>query len=101
MSSTAVGNAKEATLQDILEALGGEGSVQIQVDGNPVSAAHPMPVAAPGGGALATAAKQDTGNTSLSTISTTLTTIDGKTPSKGTAAMAASSPVTTATDDTV
>lgn len=45
------------------------------------------------GGGSATAARQDTGNTSLASI-------DGKVPAKGTAAMAASTPVTLATDDT-
>jgi len=47
--------------------------------------------------ALATNALQTTGNTSLSTIATNT----GAIPAKGTAAMAASTPVTIATDDTV
>lgn len=44
--------------------------------------------------ALATSAKQDTGNTSLGTIAT-------NTPAKGTAVMTGSEPVTLATDDTL
>ena len=47
--------------------------------------------------ALATAAKQDTGNSSLATIGTNT----GRIPSQGSAAMAGSIPVTIATDDTV
>lgn len=43
--------------------------------------------------ALATGAKQDTGNTSVASI-------DTKTPAKGTAIMTGSTPVTIATDDT-
>ena len=51
----------------------------------------------------ATAAKQDTGNTSLASIATSVAAgaTAAKQPALGTAAMAASSPVTLATDDTI
>lgn len=59
----------------------------------PVSAATlPLPSGA------ATSANQSTGNTSLSTIAGDTTSIDGKTPSQGQAAMAASVPVAIASD---
>lgn len=76
--------------------------VAVNADGTPISAGGG------GGGGDASAANQVTGNNSLASIdskattsNTSLGSIDTKTPAKGSAAMAGSSPVTLATDDTV
>lgn len=91
-SITVTGVATQATLAAISAQL--PASLGIKAAANSLSVVLASDGVLPLPTGAATSALQTSGNASL-------TSIDGKTPSKGSAAMAASSPVTIATDDTL